>query len=760
MITVPVKTSSAAYDVLISEDLLARLPEIYPAAQADEAVLVVADETTARLYGNITAKGLQTLGYRVEFAIFPPGEASKTQATLEQIYEAAFRMGLTRRDHMVALGGGVVGDLTGFAAATYMRGIPYSQIPTTLLAQVDSSVGGKTGIDTPYGKNLIGAFKQPQIVLADTSTLRTLSFKELASGMAEVIKYGLLESEEFFTAIDQLKPAPPTDEIIAACVRQKARIVAADEQEANIRAVLNLGHTFGHAIEKAGGYTRYLHGEAVALGMLAALRIGEVLGVTPTAILPRVQALLQRWDLPLSTDLTLAEILPNITADKKREGKGTKFVLLEDVGKPLLQWLGDEELAALAKALDGYILNVPATLPKEVTIRPGKLAGTILPPPSKSQAHRVIICTALASRELDFTRHITNYIEAGSRDIDTTTRNMRALLSAQPGETLTLDCDESGSTVRFLIPIAAALGITTVFTGRGRLPERPLSAYRGALEGHGVNLTFPEQGYLPLLVEGKLEAGAFEIPGDVSSQYITGMLFAMALLDEPSTLRLTTPLESAPYVDLTLETLALFGREVTVSDGLYTVEPKPWVLPAEPISIERDYSQAAFWYLAKFLGHPVEVSGMREDSLQGDRAIVDLLAMLEDTVEIDVSQIPDLFPALGVACAQKGEGKITRLVNAGRLRIKESDRLEATADMLGRLGVPCRQGDNWLEITAVKPLRGAVLDSYGDHRLAMAAAIAATAADGESRILRAEAVGKSYPSFYREFRRLGGALTS
>ncbi len=761
---VEVKTRDEAYQVLIGAGLLGQLDAHYPRPEAqDAAVLLVADDNTYPLYGETVTAGLEALGYRVEAIVFPAGEASKTAFTLGLIHEAAFQAGLTRSCQMVALGGGVVGDLCGFAAATYMRGIPYIQIPTTLLAQVDSSVGGKTGIDTPYGKNLIGAFKQPALVLVDTDTLQTLPPAQLASGMAEVIKYGLLDSPESFAAIEGLPLAPPSEEIIAQCVQQKADIVEADEREQSVRAFLNLGHTVGHALEKAGGYTRYLHGEGVGLGLIATLRLGETLGVTPADILPRLLQVLKRWQLPTTTELKLSDVLPEIVADKKRQGKGTKFVLLEGLGQPIINWISDEDLQKLAESLQDFLFV--EALPEMLRISASELRGEIWPPPSKSEAHRLILCTALATGEADFTKYLTNYKDALSVDIRTTTENIRKLIQAAPGEVLTLDCQESGSTVRFLIPLALALGVNARFTGKGRLPERPLDLYREALSPHGAELSFPEGKYLPLTVRGKLWPGAYRIPGDSSSQYITGILMALVLLDGPSTLTLTTPLESAAYVDLTLDALRSFGQNIAVSetDGLLTYEVTPvggLVLPEEPLTIERDYSQAAFWYLAEFLGQDVRVKGMNPSSLQGDRVYPELLERLrtEANPVIDVSQVPDLFPALAVAAARAGVGKVTRLENASRLRIKESDRLAVTENLLGRLGVETRSGEDYLEIVGADGFRAAKLESYGDHRLAMVGAIAATVADGESVLERASAIAKSYPTFYKEMERLGAKL--
>ncbi len=768
------------YDIITGPEILKHLDEYFPAPDfAGAKVLLVTDEHTSALYGARALKGLSACGYLTAEVVLPPGEAHKNAESLHKIYEAAFRFGLGRQDKIAALGGGVVGDLAGFAAATYMRGIDYIQLPSSLLAQVDASVGGKTGIDTAFGKNLIGAFKQPSLVLADTSLLETLPFRELASGMAEVIKYGLLAGEGLFSEIESLPAACPPEDLIAVCIAQKAKIVKQDEKEEGLRAVLNLGHSFGHAIEKASGYQRYTHGEAVALGLLAALRLGELQAFTPKSILPRVQNLLQRWSLPTSTDLRLDEILPQLTADKKRQGEGLHFVLLREIGEPMLHWMSDELMGELAESLKGYCLEVPASHPEKLKIYPGRISGEVYPPPSKSEAHRFLICAALAELESggDFRAHLLNYGEAKSQDIEATAEDMALLTEAwreNKEATLDLDCRESGSTLRFLIPVAAALGLNVRFTGRGRLPKRPLDAYRKTLGEHGVVLDFPEEKgqYLPLEISGKLQPAAYEIEGDSSSQFITGMLIAMCLLDGPSSLQLTTKLESAPYVDMTLDCLRRFGQDISESwqQGQLRYDVRPvggFRRPKRYLEIERDYSQAAFWYLAAFTGQDIRLKGLNENSLQGDRVIGNILETMQDrrerksfgaAVEFDVSQFPDLFPCLAIAAALCGKGRKTRLVNAARLRIKESDRLQTSADLLKAFGVPHTIGDDYLEIEGVNALDAAALDSAGDHRIAMAAAIAALQADGPCIIKGVGAVDKSYPAFWRELRRLGAKI--
>lgn len=762
------------YLVYVGTNILDKLDKmLQPAHVKGQKVLIVVDSNTGPLFLNTVSDQLEYLQYEVSSVMIPAGEANKNQASLDLILSRAFEFELGRQDKMLALGGGVVGDITGFAAAIYMRGISYIQVPTTFLAQIDSSVGGKTAIDTPYGKNLLGAFKQPELVIADLKTLDTLQSRELSSAWAEMIKYSLLEGESLFTRLEQHHSLYPDEDLIVRGILAKAKIVAEDVEEKGIRAVLNLGHSFGHALESVSQYTRYTHGEGVALGLLAALRLGEIKHITKNGILARTQSLIQQFNLPVYTDITSEEVLPFLRMDKKSQVDGIKFIFIEDLGKARIEKLEYEALSDLARGLDGYCLAYDKT-PKKVQIIPSILQGTICPPPSKSMAHRLIIAVALAKlgETADIKPFISNYQEAISDDILLTTEGIKTILETyQSGtdEMLEVHCGESGSTIRFLIPIAAALGVPVRFTGRGRLPLRPLDAYKEVLSLHGVRLNFLEEGkYLPLEVTGKLQAASYEMPGDVSSQFITGMLFAMALLQEESSLSLNTKLESAPYVDLSLSVLRQFGIKIDVQETPYYVYKvsgeSRFTMPSESVSIERDYSQAAFWYLAKFLGHAVDIVGMDKHSLQGDRAFVSCIERFTEReqmgsdgeISIDIADFPDLFPALSIAAATTGEGKYTRLVNAARLKIKESDRLWASYDMLERLGIKSEIGNDYLNLRSVSAYKGGELESYGDHRLAMAGIIAASAAETSSTMNQVQAIEKSYPAFLRDFRRLGG----
>jgi 3-dehydroquinate synthetase/shikimate kinase len=286
----------------------------------------VADTTTVSLYG----ERLQPLAGGAEMT---PGEASKTMTVAEEVLRELAREGMTREDHVVALGGGVVGDLAGFCAHLYQRGVPVVQVPTTLVAQVDSAYGGKTGVDLPEGKNYAGAYHLPAAVISDTATLATLAPEELAAGFVEVLKTALLAGGSLWERVRQLDSLDPAglDDVVFACARYKCEVVAADERDGGRRHVLNLGHTVGHAIEAASGYRRYRHGEAVGLGLLAALRLSEAPELRGT-----VEAALSRHRLPVRLDraVDVGAILDSLQRDKKRTAAGVGFVLLDSPGEP------------------------------------------------------------------------------------------------------------------------------------------------------------------------------------------------------------------------------------------------------------------------------------------------------------------------------------------------------------------------------------------------------------------------------------------
>lgn len=350
MRSLTVDLGERSYRIEIGKDALAGLE-----AFRDRPCLVISDENVAPLYLDGV---LERLGSHAESLVLPPGETAKSPEQLSRIWDVLAARRMPRDGLLVALGGGVVGDIAGFAAATWMRGTPFLQLPTSLLAQVDASVGGKTAINLPAGKNLVGAFHQPEAVLIDTSTLSTLPGREFAAGLAEIVKAALIEGEDFLgwleTNADALasRESQPLEEAIERSCRLKARIVAEDERESGQRALLNLGHTFGHAIETAMGHGTWLHGEAIATGLMLALRLSEIVLQADPSLRRRIGRLLEQFHLPtkLPAELATDRLLDLMAGDKKVDREGWKLVLVATPGN--VQVLRGVSLADIRHVLE------------------------------------------------------------------------------------------------------------------------------------------------------------------------------------------------------------------------------------------------------------------------------------------------------------------------------------------------------------------------------------------------------------------------
>jgi 3-dehydroquinate synthase len=343
MQTLNVDLGARGYPIYIGSGLLQRVDLLVPHLPYKRAALI-SNEIVFPLLGTRLLEGLTRSGVETVPVILPDGESYKTWETLDRIFDELLSHALDRKSTLIALGGGVIGDLAGFAAATYQRGVPFIQVPTTLLAQVDSSIGGKTAVNHARGKNMIGAFYQPKAVLADTDALKTLSQREFCAGLAEVIKYGLIRDAEFFSWLEvHLDNLLARDEtalthaILRSC-ENKAAVVVADEHEQGERALLNLGHTFGHAIEAALGYGEWLHGEAIAAGMVMAAQMSRERGYCTEADVSRTIAILERALLPVRAPAIAAErMLELMQLDKKNESGQIRLILLHGIGEAFVE---------------------------------------------------------------------------------------------------------------------------------------------------------------------------------------------------------------------------------------------------------------------------------------------------------------------------------------------------------------------------------------------------------------------------------------
>ncbi len=771
MNTVTVRASSV-YDILIEKGSLAHCGAyakrcISPGCKA----AIITDDTVASLYLDCVRSSFEQEGFTVSSFVFPHGEDSKCEKTLFEVYDFLAESTITRSDFIVALGGGVVGDLAGFAAATYQRGIAFMQIPTTFLAAIDSSVGGKTAINIPAGKNLVGAFYQPFLVVCDTDTFDTLPEETFADGVAEMIKYGLIASDTLFERIEQGNIRPDIDDIVTQCVSIKRDVVEQDEHDTGLRMILNYGHTFGHAIEKATNH-RITHGHAVALGMVLIARLGERMGLHSSELTHRIEQCIASYGLPIEYEGDLPALSDGMVHDKKRFGSSIRLIFVKTPGKAEIFPIEVSELVRLLGETSHSM---------EYAVH-GALHGSVTAPTSKSDLHRLMIAAALCPTQKtvispytmnEDIRATAGVMEAAGAkfEFSDTSITITGIDLSTPQQDFVADCHESGATLRFLVPVLSALGCRCTFIGQGKLPQRPMTPLIEEMEAHGISFSAPK---LPFSVSGVLRAGTYTFPGNISSQYITGLLMALPLLSQDSEIHLTSALESCGYVNMTLSVLKRFRIRIDL------MSPTCWHIPGGQsytsptlLRAEGDWSNAAFWLVAGALSGTVKTEGLDFGSLQGDRAICDILKEMGAEIKIegnsvtvskselhavtvDACQIPDLIPVVATAASfAKGT---THIINAGRLRLKESDRLSAVADSLKALGAIVEEGPDSLTITGQPQLLGGTVDSYNDHRMAMSMAVASLRCKQPVRIVNPSCVKKSYPTFFEEFKRLGGAV--
>ncbi len=414
----------------------------------------------------------------------------------------------------------------------------------------------------------------------------------------------------------------------------------------------------------------------------------------------------------------------------------------------------------------------------DVVINPSKLAGRVIVPPSKSMSHRAVICAGLSetpsilnniARSDDIIATLEAMRQFGA-EVDYLTANGQLRISNPTIQDLRLkhrtksiteiketviDCNESGSTARFLMPLFHLKEGTVIYKGSHRLSERPFQPYYEIFDKQKIKYKM-QQGGLPLAIEGHLKPDHFTLVGNISSQFISGLMFILPLLEGPSHLTIVPPLESKDYIELTLACLRTFGIEIDKQSDLeYQIQGNQRYCGSN-MTIEGDFSQAAFWLVATHLGNDIQVSGLDMDSKQADRAILDVLARTNTNKPIDVSQCPDLVPILAVLCAlTPGPSSI---VNARRLRFKESDRLKAIATELAKMGAQVTELEDGLTFIGVERLNGTTVEAWNDHRIAMALAVAATRADGKTKICGADCVRKSYPEFWTVYQGLGGTI--
>ncbi|KAK6456711.1 pentafunctional arom polypeptide, shikimate 5-dehydrogenase [Scheffersomyces xylosifermentans] len=620
---------------------------------------------------------------RLLFYSVSPGENNKNRETKAAVEDFLLQQGCTRDTVILAVGGGVIGDMIGFVAATFMRGVRVVQIPTTLLAMVDSSVGGKTAIDTPLGKNFIGAFHQPEFVFADVSFLETLPTRQFINGMAEVVKTAAIWNEEEFTRLENFSKTfldvvskenpdlrsiePELVKTVLESIKVKAFVVSSDEKEAGLRNLLNFGHTIGHAIE-AVLTPQALHGECVSIGMIKEAELARYLGVLPPVAVARLSKCLLAYGLPVTIDdkdflkkvgnkrhyVEIDTLLKKMAIDKKNDGSKIRCVILEAIGKCYQLKAHQVSKQDLSFVLTDEVLVHP--FEKDVT----PATNVIIPPGSKSISNRALILAALGSGTVriknllhsDDTKHMLAAVASlKGAEISTEDNGETIVVSGRGGDLVT--CDEqlylgnAGTASRFLTTVASLVGVNpessehVILTGNARMQERPIGPLVDALRANGSEIEYlNREGSLPLKVKaGKgLKGGRIELAATISSQYVSSILMGAPYAKEAVTLSLVggKPI-SQLYIDMTIDMMKSFGINVTTStteEYTYHIPKGTYVNPKEYV-IESDASSATYpLAFAALTGTTCTVPNIGSSSLQGDaRFAVDVLRPMGCKVE-------------------------------------------------------------------------------------------------------------------------------
>eukprot|EP01135_Chromosphaera_perkinsii_P007194 Nk52_evm2s745 gene=Nk52_evmTU2s745 len=728
-------------------------------------------------------------GINLLVKVVPPGEQSKCRSVKEDIENWMLENFCDRKTCVLALGGGVIGDLAGYVAATYMRGVNFVQIPTSLLAMVDSSIGGKTGVDTSHGKNLIGAFHQPKRIYINLSFLKTLPSRHFNNGMAEVIKTAAFWDADAFEFIEQnaqtakaLDDMDVVKEIVLSSVRVKAHVVTEDEKEGGLRSILNFGHTIGHAIE-ALCQPSMLHGEAIAIGMVKEAEIARSMELFNQASLGRLVRCIQLYDLPtiVPSQLGIADLFTKMNVDKKTQGGRKAVVLLRGIGKTLdrgASFVSDEKIYC---CLSEYISVIPPEIP---------VKGKVLVPGSKSISNRVLLLAALGKGKCrikgllhsDDTQVMLNALcELGVPKFEweaegniVSLKGCAGILNAPQKEVY---LGNAGTASRFLTSVAAIAsnGEEVVLTGNKRMQERPIGPLVEALRANGVSIRYlSAEGCLPIGVKSnQFQGGEVSLAANVSSQYVSSILISSPYSETPVKLSLVgEEVVSQSYIDMTSDLLRRFGINVQRREGTneYSIEKGVYLNPKE-LLVEGDASSATYpLAIAAITGGVVSVENVGSESLQGDAEFALLLEKMGcsyrrtktstevtgppkgtrlKSFELDMGSMTDAFMTAAVLAAiADGTSKIYNIANQ---RVKECNRIAAMIEELTKMGVTCRELPDGLEIDGLSPSEFKqgpfYINCHDDHRIAMSFGVLGCKIPGIV-ITEKSCVCKTYPEFW------------
>ncbi|MBS0629914.1 MAG: 3-phosphoshikimate 1-carboxyvinyltransferase [Verrucomicrobia bacterium] len=719
-------------NLCIGEGLLDKqLPEF--CKQLDGRKILIADEALKELYAIPLAEKIGA-----QLLTIPNGEKAKTLSTAQSLLHALFELGADRKTTLIALGGGSTTDLVGFVASIYMRGVPLILVPTTLLAIVDASIGGKTAVDTAFGKNLIGTYYEPKAIFADLDTLKTLPEKERLNGKAEITKMQLI----YGTSAD-----------IEQTIKAKIEIVAQDPRDQGIRRILNFGHTIGHALEAASDY-EIPHGEAVALGCLAESHLSMRLGYLSKGDFEKIQTLYGPLKLPQG--YTRTKFLQALTHDKKKADGQIRFVLIDRIGHALPfdgAYCRPVSLSELEPTLD-WMENRPVRIPG-----------------SKSYTNRALIMAALTKGAVrlknplysDDTEAMIGCLRTIGIEIETNHDEIivHGDIGSVENNTYHLFAHDSGTTLRFILALSCIVPGVKILQGNPRLMERPIQDLVDALSQLGAEIDMSATAIT--VKSSTLSGNVVALKSDISSQYCSALLLIAPLLPNGLKIKLTTAPISKPYIDMTVSCMRQWG--IKIQDP-YFVPPQNY--QKTEYLIEGDYSSAAYFFaIAALTKKTITLENLSPFSAQPDRKFLTILEKMGNRVtygenqitiqgerlhclDINMEDCPDQVMTLAVLAAfAKGKTTISGIRS---LRVKETDRVLALKNELSKMGIKTEESEDSITIHGGNP-KPAVISSYNDHRIAMSFAVAKIHLS-QIEINEPEVVKKTFPNFWETVRSL------
>jgi 3-phosphoshikimate 1-carboxyvinyltransferase len=698
-------------------------------------------------------------------------ECDKSMDKVMDVLSQMSAANITKDVTLIAIGGGIVGDLAGFCASIYMRGIKFIQIPTTLLSQVDSSIGGKVGVNFSGLKNNVGAFYSPDVVYIDLYFLSTLSTRIFREGLVELIKHGFIYDQNILELLNSVADIHELrsdygllESLIKLSLEVKKYFVELDPYDVYDRHVLNYGHTYAHALELTDSNNLY-HGECVMHGMLVMSMFDQDLNLDTNNKLH-----LQMVDVSNKFGLLKAYHdvdFNKIKLDKKINGSKVKEVFVDQNKQYIIKEI---EPLKLIKCFEKGSLIIKNSQDKyhisemKFVFKKSTLIGDVMIPPSKSYAHRYIIAACFAN-----TTTILKGMSEISDDIKTTLEAIKTFgttydivgdsVIIKPGtyqnKLITdINMHESATSLRLLLPLMLVDDQERIIYGENKLPYRPNKIYEDILKNQNIKHSFFDNGaFLPIKIQGVLKPCVYEIDGTVSSQFISGLLYALPLLNGDSKIKILNQLESRSYVEMTLKVLGEFGITIHVNDEYndFTIKGNQEYKTTGVYTIEQDYSGRTFFEVANAIGNnDINIVNKVDDSIAGDREIIDIIKRGDKT--LDLNNMIDSAPIMALYFSQNGGGT---LINTKRLAFKESNRLQAIIDILDVAKIDYKLYDNQLEVFG-GVFNGAIFNTHLDHRITMSLIIASTVTTNEVVIKETKSINKSFVGFLNAYSKLGG----